>query len=134
MKLFFANLFAVIYLFQNRIGNKNKPEFYTALSIGILLVMNLMFISYMVSFLQFDLTILFLRNYYVFTGILMVLLTILVLLYNKKYQSLLRIVNHQDKSVADKNKLTNIAYIILTILSYALAQYSLFDAIYFGEQ
>jgi hypothetical protein len=134
MRIFIANLFSVIYHFQNDIGNRNKPELYTSLSVGILIVLNLMVVFYLLSFIDFKLAILFLRKYYVFTSILIVLITISILLYDKKYKVLLSIANQQDKSVTGKYKMISILYIIVSVLGYALAQYALFDAIYFGEQ
>jgi len=121
MKHFIANLFSVIYHFQNSIGNKNKPELFTSISIGILFGLNLMVIFYLVSFIDFKLAITFLRNYYVFTSLLMVITTMACLLFKNKFQVLLDTVNQQDKLVLGKYKLISIAYIILTILSYALA-------------
>ncbi|MFU8845128.1 MAG: hypothetical protein ACNA7V_15100, partial [Bacteroidales bacterium] len=90
MNLFFAYLFHLLYGWQKKyFGNKKHSALYASATMGIFFGMNLMFISYLFSFLFFDKIIHFLRSYYIFIALLIVLVTISSLLYKARYQSLL---------------------------------------------
>jgi len=134
MNLFFAYFFHLLYGWQKKyFGNEKHGALYASAAIGILLGMDLMFISYLFSFLFFDVVITFLRLYYIFTALAIVLTTMFALLYKKRYVSLLSKVLQQEKYIHSKYSTIAIVFIIITLLGYAFANYTLFNDIYFGQ-
>jgi len=134
MNLFFASLFQLLYVWQKKyFANEKHGAFYASAAIGILFGMNLMFMSYLVSFLYFDVVVTFLRSYYIFTALAIVLTTIFVLLFNKRYEKLLTKVSKQEKYIHAKYSTIAIVFIVITLLGYAFANYTLFNDIYFGK-
>ena len=134
MNLFFAHLFHLLYGWQKKYFENDKHgALYASAAIGILFGMNLMLISYLASFQFFDEVISFLRSYYIFTALAIVLTTIFVLLFNKRYEKLLTKVSKQKKHIHTKFSIIAIVYIVITVLGYAFANYSLFNDIYFGQ-
>jgi hypothetical protein len=134
MTHFFAHLFHLLYAWQKKyFGNEKHGALYASAAIGILFGMNFMLISYLASFQFFDKVISFLRSYYIFTAFAIVLITIFVLLFNKRYEKLLVNVSKQKKHIHTKYSAIVFVYIVITILGYAFANYSLFNDIYFGQ-
>jgi hypothetical protein len=134
MNLFFAYLFHLLYGWQNKyFVNKKHAALYASAMMGIFFGMNLMFISYLFSFFFFDDVILFLRSYYIFIALLIVLITISAMLYKARYQSLLSLVLKIEKPIHSKYRILAFIYMGITVLGYALASYTLFDEVYFSQ-
>lgn len=132
MNLFFAFLFQLLYVWQESFfEDEKRSTLYASATLGILLGMNLMFISYLISFLFFGVAIVFLKSYYVFTGIIIVVVTILVLLQKKRYKLLLSKVVQQDRRTFSRYRAIVIAYLVISVIGYIVASYILFNDIYF---
>lgn len=134
MKLFFVYLFHLVYVWQQKnLGNTKHTALYASAALGILFGMNLMLISYLISFLCFNMVITFLRSYYIFTALALVLITVFGLLYKKRYEQLLTMASKQGKHINSKYNTMAIVFVVITILGHAFASYTLFNGIYFGK-
>lgn len=131
MKQFIAKLFGLLYTWQKKtVGRKQHAAIYASATLGILLAMNLMFICFFLSFLYYDLTISFLKSYYVLTSISIVLAVIAVLIFKDNYKILLdKALHQQEKAIYSRARV--LAYIVFTVVLFILADYNLYGEIYF---
>ena len=131
MKIFFAYLFQMLFDWQKKqFGNENHGALYASAILGILFGMNIMFVSYLISFLFYDEVIFFLRSYYIFIALLMVVATIFVLFKQKQYRILLSKVLQHGQSIHNNYRAIVITYLVITIIGYIVASYNLFSDIY----
>ncbi len=126
---FMSSLYILLSNFQQKFSrNKRHSQFNTSVLIGFLLAMNVMVLSYLLSFIIKEQIVYFLRYYYIFLSLGIIIFTVALLKNKKTYIKMKQL----DPNLHPKTKGYCIFYIILSIISYAISTYMMFNDMYFS--
>lgn len=119
-------------LYHDRFKMNTNTDVSASFTLGVLLVFNLVFFTWTISFFFYDFFIMLFRDYFVVTGVLFVLAVIVYMRWNKRYLTIIETVSSYDTTSKIKLRILSIFYISFSIISYILILNSNFDDIYFS--
>jgi hypothetical protein len=119
-------------LYHDRFKMNTNTDVSASFTLGVLLVFNLVFFTYTISFFFYDFFIMLFRDYFVVTGILFVSAVIVYMRWNPRYLTIIETVSSYDTTSKIKLRILSIFYISFSIISYILILKSNFDDIYFS--
>jgi hypothetical protein len=119
-------------LYHDRFKMNTNTDVSASFTLGVLLVFNLVFFTWTISFFFYDFFIMLFRDYFVVTGILFVSAVIVYMRWNTRYLTIIETVSSYDTTSKIKLRILSIFYISFSIISYILILKSNFDDIYFS--
>lgn len=132
MKKFLKYTYYELYnLYHDKFNMNTNTDVSASFTLGVLLVFNLVFFTWTISFFFYDFFIMLFRDYFVVTGILFVSAVIVYMRWNTRYLTIIETVSSYDNALKRKLRFLSLFYITFSIISYILILNSNFDDVYF---